>query len=77
MSTQTEVHYCKHCRQDTTHILLLIRKESPFEHSKHRKLKEFIAGFIKSWWVGPFLAAMDDLSRHLICEQCGTTIIEE
>ena len=77
MSTQTEVNFCKNCRKETTHILLLIRKKSSFENSKHRKIKEFIAGFIKSWCVGTFLAAMDDFNRHLICEQCGTTIIDE
>ncbi len=77
MSTPTEVHFCQHCGKETTNILVLIRKKSPFENSTHRKLKEFIAGFIKSWWFGPFLTAMDEFSRHLICEQCGNTIIDE
>lgn len=77
MSTQTEVHFCKNCHKDTTHIILLIRKKSPFENSKHRKAKEFIAEFIKTWWFGTFLTAMDDFNRHLICEECGHTIIEE
>jgi protein-arginine kinase activator protein McsA len=77
MSTQTEVHFCKNCHKETTHILLLIRKKSPFENSKHRKIKEFIHGYIKAWWFGTFLAAMDDFNRHLICEECGETIIDE
>ncbi len=77
MSDQTEMCFCKSCRVETLHIVVLVRKASAFENAKNRKRKEFIAGFIKSLFVGPFLASMDDFSRHIICEKCGTTIIEE
>ncbi len=77
MSDQTEMCFCKSCRVETLHIVVLVRKTSAFENANNRKRKEFIAGFIKAWFVGPFLASMDDFSRHIICEKCGTTIIEE
>ena len=77
MSGQTEMCFCKSCRVETLHVVVLVRKPSCFENSKDRERKEFIAGFIKAWFVGPLLASMDEFSRHVICEKCGTTIIEE
>ncbi|MFT6908413.1 MAG: hypothetical protein ACJAS1_005114 [Oleiphilaceae bacterium] len=77
VSDQTEMSFCKPCGVETPHILVLVRKPSAFANSKNRKRKEFIAGLIKGWFLGPFIASMDDLSRHLICEKCGTTTIEE
>ncbi|MCG6201641.1 hypothetical protein [Psychromonas antarctica] len=77
MSAQTERCFCKSCGVETCHIVVLVRKPSAFSGSKNRKRKEFITGFIKSFFFGPFLTAMDDFSRHLICEICGTKIIEE
>lgn len=74
MTTQTEVCFCESCGIDTVHILVLVRKPSGFKNSKK---KEFIAGVIKGWFLGPFIASMDEFSRHLICEKCGTTIIED
>lgn len=77
MSDQTEMCFCKSCHVETRHILVLVRKPSPFKNEKNRKRKEFIAGVIKGWFLGPFIASMDELTRHLICEKCGTTIIED
>jgi hypothetical protein len=77
MSDQTETYFCKSCGVETSHILVLVRKPSDFENSKYRKRKEFIAGVIKGWFLGPFVASMDEFSRHLICEKCGTKIIED
>jgi ribosomal protein L37E len=77
MSDQTEMCFCRSCRVETLHVVVLVRKPSGFENAKNRERKEFIAGFIKGWLAGPFLASMDEFSRHVICERCGTTIIEE
>lgn len=77
MTNQKERYLCKSCGVETMHILVLVRKPSAFENVKNRKRKEFIAGLIKGWFLGPFIASMDELSRHLICEKCGTKIIEE
>lgn len=77
MADNREKGFCKSCGVSTSHILVLVRKPSPFKNSKNRKRKEFIAGLIKGWLVGPFIAAMDELSRHLICEKCGTKTIDD
>lgn len=77
MSDQAEMCFCKTCGVVTLHIVVLVRKPSGFENSKSRKRKEFIAGVIKGWFLGPFIASMDELSRHLICEKCGRKTIEE
>ncbi|WP_369433711.1 hypothetical protein [Psychromonas sp. MME1] len=77
MLKQTEMCFCKSCAASTHHILVLVRKPNPFKNVKNRKRKEFIAGLIKGLMVGPFIAAMDDFSRHLICEKCGTTTIDD
>ncbi|PJC86022.1 hypothetical protein CSW98_10510 [Vibrio sp. HA2012] len=74
---QSEICYCSRCGAETNHIVVLVRKPSPFKNSSHRKLKEFIHGVLKGWFFGAFIASMDDLSRHLICEQCGDKIIDE
>ncbi|MCM0147180.1 hypothetical protein KCN56_01180 [Photobacterium galatheae] len=72
-----EKTYCKGCCREEHHVVVLVRKPTGFEKSSNRKLKEFIAGFIIGWAVGPFLASMDAFSRHLVCEVCGTKIIED
>lgn len=77
MSDQTEMCFCKSCRVETLHVVVLVRKASGFENSKDREHNEFMAGFMKSLFVGAFIASMDEFSRHIICEKCGTTIIEE
>lgn len=77
MANQTEVHFCHSCNIETHHVLILVRKPSGFENASNRKLKEFVTGFIKSWWLGSFIAAMDEFSRHLICENCGEKIIDD
>ncbi len=77
MDEKIEKHYCKCCGKETDHVLILVRKKTGFENSSNRKFKEFIAGFIKSWFLGSFIAAMDDFSRHLICKICGEKIIDD
>jgi hypothetical protein len=77
MSEQKEMCFCKSCRIETPHILVLVKKPTGFENAKNRNKKEFVAGIIKGWFLGPFIASMDEFSRHLICEKCGTKIIED
>lgn len=77
MSNNTEQCFCKSCATRTCHILVLVRKPSPFKGAKNRSRKEFIAGLIKGWFLGAFVASMDDFSRHLICEKCGTKTIDD
>ncbi|ASI92361.1 MULTISPECIES: hypothetical protein [Vibrio] len=72
-----ENRYCSVCGKNTDHVVVLVRKESPFKEDKKRKRKEFLTGFLKGWAFGAFLASMDDFSRHCICEQCGTKTIED
>ncbi|MCF7481538.1 hypothetical protein L3V31_07330 [Vibrio sp. J1-1] len=76
MHYQIDSYECAACRTKSKHITVLVRKPSPFSGSIHRKYKEFIAGLIKGWAVGPFLASMDEFSRHTICERCGHKTIE-
>ncbi|EPP22186.1 hypothetical protein L911_2310 [Vibrio fluvialis I21563] len=56
---------------------MLVRKASPYQDHPHRKWKEFIAGAVKGWALGSFVASMDEFSRHLICENCGHKTIED
>jgi ribosomal protein L44E len=77
MDEKIEKHYCKCCGKETDHVLILVRKKTGFENSSNRKFKKFIAGFIKSWFLGSFIAAMDDFYRHLICKICGEKIIDD
>ena len=77
MSGKKELCFCESCAKETLHILVLVRKESPFKDAKDNKKKSFIAGLIKGFFLGPFVSSMDEFSRHLICEQCGDKIIEE
>nr|WP_249199298.1 hypothetical protein [Photobacterium sp. GJ3] len=76
MLHQIEMYPCSTCQTKSRHIIVLIRNPSAFAESNHRKYKEFIAGFIKGLAVGPFLAAMDEFSRHIICENCGRKTVE-
>jgi len=73
MSNKMEVCFCDACGEDTNHVLVLVRKREPAKSTKHK----FILGLIKGWFLGPFIASMDDFSRHLVCEKCGRKIIEE
>ncbi|MDD1780070.1 hypothetical protein LRP49_02555 [Enterovibrio sp. ZSDZ35] len=76
MLHQIESYPCTACHITSKHITVLIRNPSPFQGAKDQKRKEFIAGLIKGWAVGPFLASMDEFSRHTICENCGRKTIE-
>lgn len=77
MSDKIEMCICNSCGSQTPHILVLVRKKSAFKNDKKRKRKEFIAGVIKGWFLGPFVASMDEFSRHLICEKCGSKTIDD
>lgn len=76
MSSESVSFLCPNCGVKTNHIIVWVTKPTGFEQDKHQRQKEFITGFIKGWFMGPFSAAMDDLERHLICEQCGCKSIE-
>ncbi|EKF9702956.1 hypothetical protein O1C89_002333 [Vibrio cholerae] len=73
----SEVCHCSQCHADTNHVVVLVRKESPFKDRPNSKLKEFWHGAIKGWFLGAFVAAMDDFSRHRVCEACGHKEIED
>ncbi len=74
--SKTEMYFCSGCGKETPHVLVLVRKQSPFKNEKNPKRKDFIAGTIKGWALGPFISAMDEFERHLICEKCGKKIVE-
>ncbi|MBW8190222.1 hypothetical protein K0504_04160 [Neiella marina] len=75
-TTSKEKRYCASCQHDTQHVVVVARKASPFRNEKHRSLKEFFTGLINGWAAGPLLAEIDDHERHVICEQCGTKIVQ-
>ncbi len=77
MNGKKENHYCEKCARETSHFLVIVRKKSEFEGDEHQGRKEYIYGFLKGLFFGGFLASMDDLSRHLICEVCGNKIVED
>jgi hypothetical protein len=58
-------------------VVVLVRKQSPYESSPNRTQKEFFSGFVKSIFLGAFIASMDEFSRHVICEKCGNKTVEE
>ncbi|EKY4203055.1 hypothetical protein RCQ54_002090 [Vibrio alginolyticus] len=76
MSHKTEVRYCSDCGTDTHHVVVLVRKPSAFKGAKNQKFKEFIAGAIKGWTLGAFVASMDEFERHLVCVKCGKKTVE-
>lgn len=61
---------CPTCGFDTSHIQLLMQKESKYGSSKKEKIKEFVDGFL-SGTASPALASLELIDRHLICEKCG------
>ncbi|MEZ8715521.1 hypothetical protein AB6D81_05935 [Vibrio splendidus] len=71
MNNTIEQCYCTACREDTQHVVVLVRKTSAFADKPNQKRSEFWAGMIKGWFLGPFIASMDEFSRHLVCEKCG------
>ncbi|EHU9449077.1 hypothetical protein KZY45_001978 [Vibrio vulnificus] len=77
MSHKIESHACPQCSADTPHVVILVRKTSPYKDDKKRDWKEFFSGFVKGAVLGAFIASMDEFERHLVCEQCGHKIIEE
>ncbi|CAM3662996.1 hypothetical protein VA7868_00382 [Vibrio aerogenes CECT 7868] len=74
--TTTENKFCKKCGEETTHIVVLVRNQSPYEGDANRNRKEFLSGFLKGSVAGAFCASMDEFSRHVICEKCGEKTIE-
>jgi ribosomal protein L44E len=77
MPMSQEVCYCPSCQALTQHVVVLVRKPSPYESSPNRTQKEFFSGFVKSIFLGAFIASMDEFSRHVICEKCGNKTVEE
>ncbi|MFC7418494.1 hypothetical protein ACFQNF_01195 [Iodobacter arcticus] len=73
----SEIRHCSVCGVDTNHVVVLVRKTNPFKGEQHSKFKEFLHGAIKSWFLGAFIASMDEFSRHRICEKCGNKVIED
>ncbi len=74
MQHTAEICNCSTCGIDTNHIVVLVRKTSAFKGEKNSKFKEFLQGAIKSWFLGAFIASMDEFSRHRIGEKCGKDI---
>lgn len=72
-----ENRFCGQCNHDTKHLVVLVRKESPYQGQKNKSLKDFFAGLLKGWMLGPFVAEMDEYERHLICEVCGSKTIQD
>ncbi|QIA65305.1 hypothetical protein GT360_17320 [Vibrio astriarenae] len=72
MISQKEIQYCSACDTQTTHTVVLVREEP-----KESKLKDFVYGMIKSSFIGGFYSAMDDFSRHSVCEQCGKKTLND
>ncbi|HHF2927589.1 TPA: hypothetical protein ACPJ0K_001200 [Vibrio alginolyticus] len=76
MSHKREVCYCSDCCTDTHHVVVLVRKPSAFKGAKNQKFKEFLAGAIKGWALGAFVASMDEFERHPVCVKCGKKTVE-
>lgn len=77
MISSTETYYCPCCKHDMPHIVVLVRKESPFKNDKHQKRKEFLSGLLQGMLFGAFMSSMDQFSRHIICSECGRKFIED
>ncbi|WP_375057973.1 hypothetical protein [Zobellella sp. DQSA1] len=76
MSPTVEICHCASCGTETRHVVVLVRKTSAFKNEQNGKFKEFISGVVKGWFLGAFVASMDEFSRHRICETCGEKVIE-
>ena len=77
MNHTIEQCYCTECREETQHVVILVRKKSAFADKPNQKRHEFWAGVVKGWFLGPFIASMDEFSRHLVCEKCGHKEIQD
>ena len=77
MNTSIEHCYCTSCRERTQHVVVLVRKKSEFVGKPNQKRLEFISGLVKGWFLGGFIAAMDEFSRHVVCEKCGHKEIQD
>lgn len=77
MANVLEIQHCHKCQTNTEHVVVLVRKQSPFKHQKNSQFKDFLAGFVKSYMLGAFVASMDEFERHLICTRCGEKRIEQ
>ncbi len=77
MAHSTEIQHCHKCQSDTEHVVVLVRKQSPFKNQENSQFKDFLTGFIKSSMLGAFVASMDEFERHLICSHCGEKRIEQ
>lgn len=72
MSHQTETHYCSACDADTSHVLVLVRKESPYKSAENRKTKEFLAGLFKGMAVGHLSLQWMNLNATLSVKNVAT-----
>ena len=77
MNNSIEQSYCTSWRERTQHVVVLVRKESEFKGKPNQKRLEFISGLVKGWFLGGFVAAMDEFSRHVVCEKCGHKEIQD
>lgn len=77
MSNQSTMRYCATCGTKTHHIIVPVKKPSCFEHSTHRRLKESLGALVNYLIFGPFYMLVSKFSKHIICERCGDTVIED
>ncbi|QFI37388.1 hypothetical protein FR932_05865 [Moritella marina ATCC 15381] len=68
--------YCQQCKADTNHHLLMISNSAVRPESKKERIKVFMTAFFAGWGAGRAASFMDLRDKHLICDVCGTKIIE-
>ncbi|WP_392339232.1 hypothetical protein [Moritella marina] len=68
--------YCQQCKADTNHHLLMISNSAVRPESKKERIKVFMTAFFAGWGAGRAASFMDLRDKHLICDACGTKIIE-
>lgn len=77
MSYESTMRFCEKCGCKTTHIIVPVKKRSCFENSTHRRLKERIGAVVNFLFFGPFYMLVSQFAKHMICERCGDTVIED
>ncbi|WP_017220104.1 hypothetical protein [Moritella dasanensis] len=68
--------YCQQCKADTNHHLLMISNSAVRPESRKDRIKVFMTAFFAGWGAGRAASFMDLRDKHLICDVCGTKIIE-
>ena len=74
MISTEEKLYCSSCDKITKHYVVLVRK-SPGKDEKESE--SFWKGFVAGWFLGPFVASMNEFERHSICSLCGTQTVDD